>query len=76
MSVSDVDQMESQLDEVTDTFADMMKQVFDEEPEIFTGRSTKWDWNAACSAAADDLRKELDQVIAKFEVKLHNGEYQ
>jgi hypothetical protein len=76
MSVSDVDEMEAQLDEVADCFADMMKRVFDEEPEIFTGRSTKWDWNAACSAASDDLRKELDQVIEKFEVKLHNGEYQ
>lgn len=76
MSVSDVDQMESQLDEVTDTFEDMMKQLFDEEPEIFSGRSTKWDWNSACSAASDDLRKALDQVIEKLEVKLHNGEYQ
>lgn len=76
MSVSDIDQMETQLDEVTECFTDMMKQVFDEEPEIFEGRSTKWDWNAACSAASDALRKELDQVIEKFEVKLHNGEYQ
>ena len=76
MSISDIDEMESQLDEVADCFADMMKQVFDEEPEIFSGRSKKFDWNVACSAASDDLRKELSQVIEKFEVKLHNGEYQ
>jgi len=76
MSISDIDEMENYLDDVADCFADMMKQVFDEEPEIFSGRSNKFDWNAACSAASDDLRKELDQVIAKFEVKLHNGEYQ
>ena len=56
MSVSDIDQMESRLDEVTDTFEDMMKQLFVEEPEIFSGRSTKWDWTAACSVASDDLR--------------------
>jgi hypothetical protein len=76
MSVSDIDQMETQLDEVAECFAGMMKQIFVEEPEIFEGRNTKWGWNAACSAASDDLRKELNQVIEKFEVKLHNGEYQ
>ena len=76
MSVSDIDQMESRLDEVTDTFEDMMKQLFVEEPELFSGRSTKWDWNAACSVASDDLRKELNTLIEKYEVKLPNGEYQ
>jgi hypothetical protein len=75
MSVTDIDQMESQLDEVTDTFEDMMKQLFDEEPEIFEGRSSKMDWCAQVGAAGDDFRKELNKLIEKFEVKLHNGEY-
>ena len=75
MSIADMLDMESMLYEVTDTFQDEMKQLFEEEPEIFEGRSTKVSWNAQVNAASEDLRKELDALIEKFETKLHNGEY-
>ena len=75
MSIADMLDMESMLYEVTDTFQDEMKQLFEEEPEIFEGRSTKVSWNAQVNAASEELRKELDVLIEKFETKLHNGEY-
>lgn len=75
MSIADMLDMESMLYEVTDTFQDEMKQLFEEEPEIFEGRSTEVSWNAQVNAASEDLRKELDALIEKFEIKLHNGEY-
>jgi len=75
MSISDIDQVESQLDQVVDSFEDLMKRLFDEEPEIFSGRSSKMDWTAQVDAAGDELRKELNELIEKHEVKLHNGDY-
>ena len=75
MSISDIDQFETQLDQVVDSFEGMMKRLFDEEPEIFSGRSSKMDWASQVAAAGDELRKELNELIEKHEVKLHNGEY-
>jgi len=75
MSIADIDEMENLLDETSDCFADMMKQVFDECPEAFEGRTSQMDWIAACGAASDDLREEFSRLIEKFEMKLHDGEY-
>ena len=75
MSISDIDDMENQLDEVADTFTDMMRKVFDECPEAFEGRTSYMDWHAACAAASDDLREDLNRLIALYETKLHQGEY-
>ena len=75
MSISDIDEMENLLDETADCFADMMKQVFDECPEAFEGRTSHMEWSVACNAASDDLREELNRLIEKFEMKLHDGEY-
>ncbi|MAK20567.1 MAG: hypothetical protein CMA05_04565 [Euryarchaeota archaeon] len=75
MSIADIDVVEDSLDELADCFADKMKQVFDECPEAFEGRTSQMDWSAACSSASDDLREELNLLIEKFEMKLHDGEY-
>ena len=75
MSIKDMIRMENQLDEVADEFGDMMKQAFDEDPKIFEDHSTKASWNAQADHASDELRKELNAMIEKFEVKLHNGEF-
>jgi len=75
MSIADMNEMENLLDESADCFADKMKQVYDEVPEAFEGRTSQMDWIAACSAASDDLREELNLLIEKFENKLHDGEY-
>jgi len=75
MPIQELDEMENLLDESADCFADKMKQVFDECPEAFEGRTSQMDWIAACSSASDDLREELNRLIEKFEMKLHDGEY-
>ena len=75
MSVTDMDVFEIVLDDVADCFNDKMKQLFDEEPEIFEGRSSQMDWCAQVSSASDDLREDLDKLILKYEVRLHNGEF-
>jgi hypothetical protein len=75
MSISDMIRIENQLDDVADEFSDMMKELFDEDPKIFEGRSTKASWNAQVDHASDELRKELNAMIEKFETKLHYGEF-
>jgi len=75
MSIADMNVVEDSLDEVAECFADKMKQVYDEVPEAFEGRTSQMDWSAACSSASDDLREELSKLIEKYEMLLHEGEY-
>lgn len=75
MSIQDMITIENQLDSVADVFDDTMKQLFDEDPKIFEGRSSQMDWFAQVGFASDELRKELNFLVEKFEVKLHNGEF-
>jgi len=52
-----------------------MRTVFEEEPEIFEGRSTEAQWSAQVTNCGLDMVTAIDELIEKFEVKLHNGEY-
>ena len=75
MPIQELDEMESLLDETVDCFEDTMKQLFDEDPGLFEGHSTQMEWSSQVSFAGDELRKELNKLIEKFEVMLHNGEF-
>ncbi len=84
MPIQELDEMEKLLDETTDCFEDTMKQLFDEDPGLFETRfangevkvhSTQMEWSSQVSFAGDELRKELNQLIEKFEIRLHNGEF-
>ena len=52
-----------------------MKQLFDEDPGMFEGRSTQASWSAQVSFAGDELRKELNKVIEQIEIRLHDGQF-
>ena len=75
MSVSDMKTIEDRVDELVETFRDLMIQVFDEEPEIFEGRNTKLGWSAECHAASEDLGHQLKLLVERVEGKLHDGEF-
>jgi len=75
MPIQELDEMEKLLGETTDCFEDTMKQLFDEDPKIFEGRSTQATWNAQVSEAGDEFHKALKKLVEKFEVRLHNGEF-
>ncbi len=75
MPIQELDEMEKLLGETTDCFEDTMKQLFDEDPKIFEGRSTKASWNSQVSEAGDEFHKALKKLVEKFEVRLHNGEF-
>jgi len=57
----------------------MGEELFDEDPEIFAGRSTREEWITQVESAVLDLEEELVQairgVISKNEMRLHDGHY-
>ena len=73
MSISDMTEMHNLLDETTDCFDDLMKQLFDEVPEAVPA-TNQMDWSGQVSTASDDFRKELAVLVERFEIKLKHGE--
>ncbi len=75
MPIQELDEMEKLIGETTDCVENIMKQLSDEDPEIFEGRSTQANWNTQVSSARDEFHKALNVLVEKFEVRLHNGEF-
>ncbi len=75
MSVADMVEMESLLDEVRDQFEDDLRELLNEDPGMFEGRSTQEEWNAQVRLAANALREELNKSVDKIETMLHDGQY-
>ena len=57
----------------------MMFQLFDEDPEMFAGRSTEAEWELQVNEARHDLevqlRDTINKTIERVEMSLHDGEY-
>ena len=75
MSIVDNVDMENLIGEVADAFEEKMKILFEEVPEMFEGRSTEQEWKSQVTNCGLDLVTAIDDLVEKFEVKLHNGEY-
>ena len=75
MPIQEIPAVEFQLDNVIDAFEDTMKQVFDEDPKIFEGHSDRMSWHGQVTGAGVELRNEINALIEKYEVKLHQGEF-
>ena len=75
MSVADMKEMENQIGEVVDCFEEKMRALYVEAPEIFEGRSTEQEWSSQVTNCGLDLVAAIDELVEKFEVKLHNGDY-
>tara|TARA_A100001515_G_scaffold32177_1_gene25076 strand:+ start:139 stop:396 length:258 start_codon:yes stop_codon:yes gene_type:complete len=84
MPIQELDEMENLIGEVTDCFEDTMKQLYEEDPGLFETRfgngevkvhSTQADWNAQVSYAGDEFQQALKNLVEKFEIRLHNGEF-
>ena len=83
MPLQDITEMEDMLDEVVDGFQDLLKQLFTEDPGLFSTtvggetmvHSTQASWNAQVSCAADELRGELNRVIEQFEIRALQGDF-
>ena len=64
---------------VADLFYDSMMVLFDEDPEMFAGRSSKLQWEEQVTYATQELETGIAHVISKkieeIEMQLHDGQY-
>lgn len=82
-SVSDMMQIDTEVSQassrIADQFLEMMFQLFDEDPEMFTGRSTESEWEQQVNEARHDLevrlRDAINDTIEQVEMNLHDGGY-
>ena len=75
MSVADMVDIENQIGEVVDAFEEKMKILFEEDPGLFAGRSTKGEWHCQVTNAGLELVNRIAMEIERVETKLHNGEF-
>jgi len=75
MPLQDHIEVENQVLKVTDTFGKLMYSLFDEDPEIFEGRSTKAEWLAQVENARLELEERINTAIEAVEILLHDGQY-
>lgn len=82
-SVSDMMQIDTEVSQassrIADQFLEMMFQLFDEDPEMFAGRSTESEWEQQVNEARHDLevrlRDAINDTIEQVEMNLHDGGY-
>ena len=64
---------------IADQFLDSMFQLFDEDPDMFDGRSTEAEWEQQVNNARHDLeldiREAINKAIEQVEMQLHDGQY-
>jgi hypothetical protein len=65
--------------ELSEVFADLMITLFDEDPAMFSGRSTKeeWEWQVdeATMMAGDYIMDGINKAIQRAETELHDGKF-
>ena len=69
----------SAASQVSTQFMEAMFQLFDEDPQMFSGQSSEAEWEQQVNAARHALEEELIEVMKKavsdIEMNLHNGQY-
>ena len=83
-TVADMVQVDTTISQasagIAEQFMDLMYQLFDEDPEMFAGRSTQTEWENQVDEATHeletDLREAMGDVIERIETQLHDGQYQ
>lgn len=74
-SITDMTEMAEAINALAQMFDGQMKKLFDEDPEIFRGRSTKVEWAMQVNAATKELNNKLIQAVQHVEERLHDGQF-
>jgi hypothetical protein len=73
------DAFEAMAQKVSDMFYDDMMKLFQEDPEMFQGRSTEQEWEQQVVYAQQELDTgivtALEQKLEEIEIQLHDGQY-
>lgn len=83
MSISDTkdfqELIQTAADDVADRFVAQMIELFNEDPEMFEGRSTREEWESQVDNAMDWLQDAIGFVVAEqvemAETMLHDGQF-
>ena len=83
MSVADMkdfeDLVQTAADDVADRFVAQMTELFNEDPAMFEGRSTREEWASQVDNAMDWLQDAVGFVIREqiehAETALHDGQF-
>jgi hypothetical protein len=73
------DAMENAANDMSDRFGDDMMKLFDEDPAMFDGRSSREEWEQQVVYAQQELDTgivhAIEQKIEEIETMLHDGQY-
>ena len=74
-SISDTVTFENAIDNLAAEFQSQMDQLFQEDPEMFAGRSTEQEWRRQVDGATETLASELAKTVERVESMLHDGQF-
>ena len=82
-TVADMSEYETLIErmatQLSNNFGEDMMKLFDEDPGMFQGRSTKEGWQEQVTYAQQELDTSIAHAIAKaieeVETQLHDGQY-
>lgn len=73
------DAISTAAERISSMFGEDMLRLFQEDPEMFTGRSTQGQWSSQVNKATSDLVTDIQTAIEKavegVETRLHDGQY-
>lgn len=82
-SVSDMTEYQELLErfanQISNNFGEDMLGLFDEDPGMFQGRSTRGEWQEQVTYAQQELDTgivtAIEEAINEIEMRLHDGEF-
>ena len=74
-TITDMVTVESAVNNLVAEFQSQMDQLFQEDPEMFAGRSTEQEWSRQVDGATEMLANELAKTVEKVETMLHDGQF-
>ena len=74
-TITDMVTVESAVNNLVAEFQSQMDQLFQEDPEMFAGRSTEKEWRLQVDGATEMLATELAKTVERVESMLHDGQF-
>jgi len=75
-TIADMMSTEGAIDNLVADFQSQMDQLFQEDPEMFAGRSTEQEWKRQVDGATEMLADEIARTVERVEMMLHDGQFQ
>ena len=74
-TIADTMPFENAVNNLVTEFNHSMDELFQEDPEMFAGRSTEKEWRLQVDGATEMLATELAKTVERVESMLHDGQF-